>query len=258
MSKEQSAKQTGGLSELAKTDKGKIDPVTFTILPIVDELLTFTKVMPPDLSKWNSGHFEKLYSKLETPKIPHWLDCIGFSNAAGKFETDLNSFLIRFRKWENELRRAGIISTEQLSKLQDTNERLFWGLKQELDEIYDDADKTAKWLKNLVWMITQKRQAVKSAKINEQQSKQKANKDIILPEKHLKVLRFLSNQEITMMQTDIAMQSEAGNEKTISLIIKNLTKYHFAGKPQGHDKGTVITQEGREYLKGLDSRKQQN
>ena len=117
-------KHTGGPSEQAKTDnshKGKLDPVDVTILPIADELLTFAKDMPPDLSKWNSGYFENLYRKLDVQRITLWLDGGGFSNAAGKFEADLNKFLVRFRKWENKLRRAGIINAEQLRKHPDTN-----------------------------------------------------------------------------------------------------------------------------------------
>jgi hypothetical protein len=162
--KEQSANQTGGQSEPAKTDNshgGKIDPVTYTILPIADELLTFVNEGgPTDLSKWGSLHFEKLYNKLEAPKCIHWLGGNGFSYQAGKFEADFNSFLIRFRKWENELRGAGITSAEELSKLPDTNPKL----RQELDEIYGDAKNVAKWLKDLVWMITQKRNDAKATK----------------------------------------------------------------------------------------------
>lgn len=140
----------------AKQVNQPLDPVTVTILPIAEELSAFTKTIPPDLTKWTSLYFKKLYARLDIQRIRLWLDGGGFSDAAAKFEDDLNQFLISFRGWENELRKAGVFGTEQLCELQDTNEKLFWGLKEQLEEIYDKADEIADWLKKLAGIITQK------------------------------------------------------------------------------------------------------
>jgi hypothetical protein len=139
-----------------KTNHKELNPVEITILPIANELSEFAKTMPPDLTKWNNLHFENLYSRLDIQLVRFWLDESGFSDAAKKFETDLNQFLIRFRKWEYQLRRSGIIKTEQLIELRDIDENLFWELKSELDEIYDTAEQIAKWLKKLADIIKQK------------------------------------------------------------------------------------------------------
>jgi predicted transcriptional regulator len=77
---------------------------------------------------------------------------------------------------------------------------------------------------------------------------------ITLLEKHLKVLKCLDKSTIAKMQVDIAMEAEIG-EKTVSLIIRDLKEHHFVSKPQNRSKGTIITQEGKNYLRMLDSRK---
>jgi uncharacterized membrane protein len=138
------------------THRGKLDPIKTTILPIANELLTFTKTMPPDLTKWTSLYFKNLYKRLDIKLVRMWLDGKGLSDSARKFETDLNQFLTGFRKWENRLRKARIVNTEQLRGLQNTNEKLFWRLKQKLDEIYNTAEEIANWLKKLAGELAKK------------------------------------------------------------------------------------------------------
>lgn len=133
--------------------QSKLDPIKVTLLPLANELLAFTKTMPPDLTKWTSGYFETLYKHLDIAYVGLWLDGGGFSDAARKFEAVLNQFLRKFSKWERGLRKAGVISTEQLGDLQNTNEYQFWELKEELDEIYDEAEKIAEWLKKLAVVV---------------------------------------------------------------------------------------------------------
>ena len=147
---------------MAKKSKilARLDPVETTILPIANELAEFTRIMPPDLSKWTNLHFENLYSTLDIQFVRLWLDEGGFSDAAGKFENGLNQFLVMFRHWENKLRKAGVITTERLSELQKTNEIIFREMKEELDEIYDTAEQTADWLKKLAKIITEKRKQI--------------------------------------------------------------------------------------------------
>ncbi len=153
---------------MAKKNKAKgtaeLDPVQVTILPIADELLAFTKSMPPDLETWTNRRFEDVFAQLDIKLVRLWLDQAGLSDAARNFDDTLNQFLIRFREWENQTRRAGIIRKEQLLELQMKDDVLFWQLKEELDELFTDAESLARWLQKLARIIREKRGVTQETK----------------------------------------------------------------------------------------------
>jgi benzoyl-CoA reductase/2-hydroxyglutaryl-CoA dehydratase subunit BcrC/BadD/HgdB len=71
--------------------------------------------------------------------------------------------------------------------------------------------------------------------------------ELPLPEKHVKVLRYLAKQASAVMQTDVAQSTDI-SEKTVSGICRELTRLRFTSKPLDRKTGVIITQKGRDHL----------
>jgi hypothetical protein len=142
---------------IQKEKKPPLDPVEITILPIASILLDFSETIPPDLDKWRSNNFQRIFDHLDIERVRLWLDSGGFSDAARQFEESLNQFLTQLREWEYELLvKAHVGTTEQLCELQNKDEKLFYKLKSEFDDMCDNARQIAEWLKKLADMVNLK------------------------------------------------------------------------------------------------------
>lgn len=140
-----------------KTDTGPRDPVGNTISPIAEALENFSSGPPDENITRQSLKFEYLYQRLGIDLVRVWLDGSGFSDGAREFRERLLCFLVSLCKWERQCIDISQATTlDQFQAYQDTDYRGYWKLKQEYDELIDQADQTAKYLRNLATVVQAK------------------------------------------------------------------------------------------------------
>lgn len=137
-----------------KTDTGPRDPVGNTIIPIAEALEKFSSGPPDENITRQSLKFEYLYQRLGIDVVRVWLDCSGFSDGASEFREQLLCFLGELHKWERQCTDISQATTlDQFQAYQDTDHRGYRKLKEEYDELLDQAVKTAKYLRDLATVV---------------------------------------------------------------------------------------------------------
>lgn len=139
-----------------RTDNGPFDPVGTTIIQLAEALEAFASGPPAEHYTQQSRKFEYQYRHLGVDRVRVWLDRSGLSDGAREFHERLIRFLVTLGKWERHcIDIAQATNLEQFQAYLDTDEHGHLSLNQEYDELIDQAQQTAKYLRSLAALVSE-------------------------------------------------------------------------------------------------------
>ncbi len=147
----------GNIVNSRRTDTGPLDLIGTTIIPLAEALEAFASGPPAEHYTQQSRKFEYQYQHLGVDRVRVWLDDSGLSDYAREFHERLIRFLVTLGKWERQC--IGIAQTTNLEKFQaylDTDDHGHLRLNQEYDELIDQAQQTANYLRDVATVVQAK------------------------------------------------------------------------------------------------------
>ncbi len=131
------------------SDEGKWDPVKAVIVPLAEQMEEFSRTAYP-ASSFNSLKFDRALLRLEYEKCRRLLEFDISPAYARVFQRTIMGPIIRLRRLERMVMR----------KPPETWSQEFI---DEYNEIWEEVDRSADWLRQLAWMIVAKRAHKKEA-----------------------------------------------------------------------------------------------